>query len=234
MAWWESFFDEAYVDAWAADGAFDASEQQALDLVRFLGLPPGARILDAPCGFGRFAGPLHIAGYEVTGIDASEDQIRLARERHPGPAYELADMRRPPEGPYDAVLNLYSSFGYFADPDHDRTALEAWFAVLRPGGLLVVETMHRDRLAHLWGRPMPPSDLQEEGETDWVTGVRTARVRVDGEVREFQVRLYTVTALVAMLHGTGFTDVEVFGGLSGEPFDPSTRLALRARRPEAA
>jgi SAM-dependent methyltransferase len=139
-------------------------------------------------------------------------------------------MREPPAGPFDAVMNLYSSFGYFEDPDDDVNCLRAWYRVLRPGGTLVLESMHRDRLAWLWGRESDPGTRRETGMTDWTTGVRTSYVQVDGETRMFQVRLYTATDLVGMMTETGFASIEVYGGLDGSPLDPSTRLAIRARR----
>lgn len=228
--WWETFFDQAYVDAWGADGAFDRTEEDVPQLVKLLGLPPGARVLDIPCGFGRFAGPLHDAGYDVTGIDASTVQIELARNRHPGPEYAVGDMRSPPPGPFDAILNLYSSFGYFDDPEDDRRCLTAWHGALRPGGTLVIETMHRDRLAWLWGEPLEPGTRKEEGWTDWRTGVRTSTVELGGQRREFRCRLYSVTEYIGMLEEAGFADIDIFGGLDASPFDPSTRLTIRARR----
>jgi SAM-dependent methyltransferase len=228
--WWKGFFDEAYVRAWESDGAFQSTDDAVVDLLSFLQLEPGAAILDIPCGFGRFAGPLHEAGYDVVGVDAAPDQIRLARENHPGPRYVLGDMRAPPAGPFDAVMNLYSSFGYFEDPEDDVNCLRAWYRVLRPGGTLVLESMHRDRLAWLWGQEPDPGTRREAGTTDWKTGVRTSYVQVDGETRMFRLRLYTATDLVGMMAETGFTSIEVYGGLDGSPLDPSTRLAIRARR----
>lgn len=158
-SWWETFFDEAYVRAWESDGAFQSTDEAVADLLGFLRLEPGAAILDIPCGFGRFAGPLHEAGHDVVGVDASPDQIRLAREHHPGPRYELGDMRDPPPGPFDAVLNLYSSFGYFDDPADDAACLRAWHQVLRPGGTLVLESMHRDCHTCPVARPMPNGEV---------------------------------------------------------------------------
>lgn len=228
--WWETFFDDAYVEAWAADGAFESTGEAAAQLIDLLELGAGTRVLDIPCGFGRFAGPLHEAGFEVVGVDGSPDQIRLARERNPGPDYAVGDMREPPPGPFDAVLNLYTSFGYFDDPEEDVRCLRAWHDVLRPGGVLILETMHRDRLAWLWGRDHDPGARRETGVTDWVTGVRHATVEIGGETRPFRMRLYTATELVRMLTDTGFTRIEVLGGLDRAPLDPSTRLAIRAVR----
>lgn len=228
--WWETFFDDAYVQAWESDGAFRSTDADAADLLGFLQLEPGADVLDIPCGFGRFSRALHRAGHHVVGVDASADQIRLAGEHHPGPRYELGDMREPPPGPFDAVLNLYSSFGYFDDPADDAACLRAWYRVLRPGGILVLETMHRDRLAWLWGQTTDVGARTEFGSTDWTTGVRTSHVEVDGGTRMFRLRLYTATDIVRLLTDAGFTGIEVYGGLDGAPLDPSTRLAIRARR----
>lgn len=201
--------------------------------MEFLDLPAGARLLDVPCGFGRFSQPLHEAGFEVVGVDGSEDQIRRARRDHPGPDYRLGDMREPPTGPFDAVLNLFTSFGYFASPTDDTRCLEAWFEVLRPGGQLVIETMHRDRLAWSWDADRESDDEFESGTTDWATGVRTAKVQIGDEPRHFQVRLYTATDLIRSMQDVGFVDVEAFGGLDASPLDPPRRLVVRGIRPSS-
>lgn len=83
--WWQSFFDDAYVEAWETDGAFESTQEEAMQLIEFLGVGREALVLDIPCGFGRFSGPLHQAGLRVVGVDSSADQIRLAQERNPGP-----------------------------------------------------------------------------------------------------------------------------------------------------
>ncbi|MDP8976989.1 MAG: class I SAM-dependent methyltransferase [Actinomycetota bacterium] len=229
MAWWEDFFDESYVQIWTASGAFEGTDQEVDGLVQLLGLAPGAAILDVACGFGRIAGPLHQRGYRITGIDLSEPQLRLAEERNPGPTYLRADMRRPPAGPFDAVLNVFSSFGYFDDPAQDAAALRAWRGVLRPGGALVMTLMHRDRVAYLQAQPREVrGPVREEGETDWVKGVRTATVTYRDTAKNFRVRLYTVTELVGLLRGAGFGQVAAYGDLWHTPVSPATRLVLHA------
>lgn len=230
--WWDGFFDATYVDAWTEAGAFADTDEQAQRVAALLELPAGASVLDVPCGFGRIAAPLQARGYDVTGADLSADQLAVAAERNPGPRYVRADMRDPPPGPFDAVVNLYSSFGYFADPAEDRRALDAWFEVLGPGGVLLMELVHRDRVAHAYGQePDPDAAVVEDGETDWRIGVREARVTYRGETRAFRVRLYTATELIAALTETGFVEVEARGGLAWGELTPETRLALRARKP---
>lgn len=229
--WWSGFFDDAYIDVWTEQGAFDATAESVEQLIDLLDLPAEARVLDIPCGFGRFSQPLHDAGYDVTGVDLSPIQIGCARRDHPGPDYRIGDMRDPPAGPYDAVVNLFSSFGYFDSRDDDLRCLHAWFDVLRPGGRLVMELMHRDRIAGAFDPETDSVSDIETGVTNWVTGVRTSQVSFGEETREFRFRLYTATELIVALEDVGFADIEAYGDLSGAPLDPSTRLVLRALRP---
>lgn len=186
------------------------------------------------CGFGRIAGRLHERGYRVTGIDLSTDQLRLAEQRDPGPTYLRCSMRDPPAGPYDAVLNVYSSFGYFADRRDDITALRAWHAVLRPGGVLLMDLFHRDAVAHAFGLDdavVERGPTRETGRTDWVTGRRTATITHGAIVKTFHVRLYTATELVRELETAGFAAIEVYGDLHGTTrLSPATRLVVRATR----
>jgi SAM-dependent methyltransferase len=229
VEWWESFFDEHYVQAWTAAGSFTDTDSVIDDVDALLGLQPGAEILDIACGFGRVAGPLSKRGYRVTGIDFSHRQLQLAKQRNPGPTYLEADMRRPPPGPFDAAINLFSSFGYFDDPRDDAAAVTAWATCLRPGGVLVMELMHRDRVAHLYGQPIEhPGGVSETGHTDWVTGMRTSTITYGSIVKTFRFRLYTVTELVQLLHQAGFGHVDAYGALRGGEVSPESRLALRA------
>jgi SAM-dependent methyltransferase len=233
--WWESLFDADYVAAWTAAGAFDRTAEEVEGVIGLIGLPAGARLLDIPCGFGRIAGPLHARGYRVTGADLSADQLRLAAERNPGPSYVRADMRRPPAGPYDAVLNLFTSFGYFAEGADDLAALSAWRAALRPAGLLVMTLMHRDRLAYLEAeaasRPEEAREVEVSGAIDWVRGIHRVTVRHGTWRRTYSIRTYTVTELVRLLTEAGFVGIEAFGGFDRSPVSPRTRLVLRASAP---
>ena len=121
----------------------------------------------------------------------------MAEDRGPGPIYVEADMRRPPTGPFDAAINLFSSFGYFDDPREDTAALTAWSRCLRPGGVLLMELMHRDRLAYWHGQPRDEQGGPVEvGYTDWVTGIRTATMTYGSIVKTSRFRAYTATELL--------------------------------------
>jgi len=56
-------------------------------------LPEGVgSILDAGCGNGAIAGRLAEMGYQVKGIDLSEDGIIIARKAHPKVQFEVASV----------------------------------------------------------------------------------------------------------------------------------------------
>src|SRR5205814_7262616 len=117
-----------------------------------LELPVGARILDCPCGQGRHAHLLAEAGYDVDGADYSRELLARAREGGTGRTvrYTRADMRALPgkwTGRFDAVLNLFTSFGFFASAEDDRRVMDAFARVLRPGGVLVWHGASRDGVA---------------------------------------------------------------------------------------
>jgi SAM-dependent methyltransferase len=235
--WWATFFDDDYTDVWAGAGMFEDTEEEARGVLDLVGGGEGLRILDIPCGFGRHAAVWHRLGHTVTGVDASPDQLAIAAARHPGPTYLQGDLRHPPEGPYDVVCNLFSSFGYFCDRRQDLAALRAWHAVLRPRGVLVMELLHRDRLARLIDeeveRPVGDTGAVEVNRMDWVSGINTSTVTLaDGRQRTFRLRVYTVTELVDLLTDAGFTDLQASGGFNGGPVTPETRLVVVGRRPQ--
>lgn len=246
--WWRDFFDAAYVDAWTAAGAFDHTEEQVEGILDVLDVSAGARILDVPCGFGRISKPLHDHGFEVVGLDISDEQLAMARERNPGPTYIQGDMREPPPGPFDVVLNFFTSFGYFEDIDDDRAALRAWHSVLLEGGVLLMTLQtHRDRL--VWQTAAQESDdgasqgtesasrtIERDDdadvswtmEVDWVAGTQTTEARVGDTVKNFRIRFYAATELVRELHDAGFVDIAVFGGLDRRRLTPQDPLVVRA------
>ncbi len=90
----EELFDETYVALFAPFLSEERSRAEAMAAVRLAGVPPGAEILDCPCGFGRHAFVLAQAGYRVTGADRSEPQLAEAKRRRreaPWPRLVLAD-----------------------------------------------------------------------------------------------------------------------------------------------
>jgi ubiquinone/menaquinone biosynthesis C-methylase UbiE len=238
---WDELFDELYLKTYA-DHEPGVPREEALGAARLAEVEPPAEVLDAPCGYGRHSLVLAEAGFHVTGADRSPVLLDEARRRSGSddwPRWVQADHRELPleDASFDAVLCLFSSLGYRGE-EGDRATLAELHRVLRPGGALVVETQHRDRVMAIYR------------ERDWEereAGVRLEARRFDpvaGEIEtdhsllgadgtrrtlNYTMRLYTATELTRLVAGAGFADVECFGSFDGGPLSRDTRLVLRAR-----
>ena len=243
-ATWDAFFNDFYLRAYADDERQSEAEAQALAAARLAGCPPRGDVLDVPCGFGRHSLPLARASYRVIGVDRSEELLAEARRRAGGerwPKLVRADYRELPfaDESFDVALNLFTSLGYLGDAE-DTKALAEICRVLRPGGRLLIETMHRDLLVRQfreqdWRLAGQGRLLLEQRTFDAAAGVaQTTQTLVDNtgarDSRSFSVRIYTATELVAMLDSAGFEETRCHGDLDGRPFATDTRLVVVARR----
>jgi ubiquinone/menaquinone biosynthesis C-methylase UbiE len=248
MGEWDSVFDETYLETYIPFFDDERTREEALGAATLAGLEPGAEVLDCPCGFGRHSLVLAESGYRVTGLDRSNVQLAEA-ERLRGdaesPRLVRGDYRELPfeDESFDAVLSLFSSFGYL-ERDEDLGVLRGFRRVLRRGGSLVVETIHRDGMArfftrqsrHVWERLPDGSLFLQEREPDWLAGTMAERreiVRTDGTrvERRFVLRFYSMKEWAEMLHEAGFADVQAFGGWDGAntATPDAWRLILRGR-----
>jgi SAM-dependent methyltransferase len=241
---WDALFSDFYLRAYADDERQGEAQAQALAAARLSGCPDGGDLLDVPCGFGRHSVPLAGAGYRVVGVDRSPTLLAEARRRAGSerwPKLVRADYRELPmaDESFDAALNLFTSLGYLGD-EEDTKVLGQIHRVLRPGGRLVIETMHRDLVVrifrdHDWKLLGEGRLLLEQRTFDAASGlVQTTQTLIgstgERESRPFSVRVYTATELLAMLARAGFAEARCYGDLDGAPFGTDTRLVVVARR----
>jgi SAM-dependent methyltransferase len=216
-------------------GRYDTTDSDAREAVALLGLDRGARVLDAACGFGRFAGALLALGCDVVGVDISPAAIAEARRRCPGPEYVVGDLTQPLDiGSFDAIVNVFSSFGYGATVSDDQRVLDGWKRMLRPGGQLLMELSDLERSrARLGGIGVvvqrETNGVQETLRCDPETHVLHIRYVLGEHELEVETRLYWADELVQMLGAAGFEEVRRFGGFDGRPKAPEDRLVLVAR-----
>lgn len=125
-------YDRMYrrFDVWSSGG--DQVRAWFLDEARRR-LPPGSTILELGCGGGTDAAAL-ADGRSYVGVDLSEGQLSLARERLPDLRFLLGDLARVsfPDGIFDAVVAFYV-FNHVPRAEQ-APAFERIFRWLRPGG----------------------------------------------------------------------------------------------------
>lgn len=141
--WFETWFDSPYYHILYKDRD-DTEAQLFMDnLTHYLNLPEEAKILDLACGKGRHAIYLNQLGYEVTGVDLSENSI-IEASKHSNDTlhFKVHDMRVRTEEKYDAVFNLFTSFGYFENEEDNFKTLMAIKESLTEYGFAVIDFMN--------------------------------------------------------------------------------------------
>lgn len=232
--WWESFFDVDYLRIWEGLEAPGETERQASGLWALLNLVPGIKVLDAPCGYGRISRALAERGAHVLGVDFSQDLLAGAEQRRGDlPAerlrYQRHDLRMPlSESGFDVALNIFSSLGYGSEAE-DIAILSNLRAAVRSGGLVFIETTHRDRIvARLLRNPRPANRLPdgtllvEEPSLDPIAGRVETTWYWSGPggsgQKSASIRAYTVTELIQIVEAVGLRIRSVNNGCSTEPF----------------
>jgi SAM-dependent methyltransferase len=115
------------------------------NLTHYLNLPEDAKILDLACGKGRHAIYLNSLDFDVTGADLSENSIAEASKfANDKLHFKVHDMREPFEEKYDAIFNLFTSFGYFEDNADNYKTIKAIHDSLTETGFAVIDFMNVD------------------------------------------------------------------------------------------
>ncbi len=176
-----------------------------------LPLPDFRRVLDVCCGPGRHARGLARAGYDVTGIDRDEVAIDAAAAAVPDATFLVLDQRElgSLEGPYDAALILWQSFGYFGSEDNDRI-LHDIASVLRPQGRLLLDVYDPRFFAERQGRTTETRDARCAAISNHLDGdrlVSTIEYR-DGSQESMDWELFAPDDLAARATAAGFVEVE--------------------------
>ena len=113
------------------------------NLTQYLNLPDKAKVLDLACGKGRHAIYLSQLGYTVLGADLSENSIAEANKNsNTHLSFKVHDMREPFEEKFDAIFNLFTSFGYFEDEADNLKTLIAIKDSLSETGFAVIDFMN--------------------------------------------------------------------------------------------
>ena len=198
---------------------------------------PEAAVLDLGCGPGRITLELARRGFRMTGVDRTARYLATARKgaEEEGLDVELVqgDMREfVRREAFDAVISLFTTFGYFEDPADDRRVVENVYKSLKPGGVFLIDMHGKETLSRIFqertfNRPSPDVIMLEERRVtrNWSWMESRWILIKDGERHETLVshRLYAATEIAAMLEAAGFAGVDVYGNLQGGPYDQTAR-----------
>ncbi len=245
IPWYVTFFGEDYLRLYSPFLPPQKTAREVKDIIHLLNLPVGSAILDLCCGYGRHAVPLAMQGYQVTGLDLSTIFLQQAQVTATQQNVEVrwiqSDMRNIPfENEFDAIINIFTSFGYLQDEYEDQHVLQQVHKALKPGGKFLLETVHQARVVrttspHSITRYSDDLIVLEERHIDLLTSRNEVRVSLldpQGKRTEHRqsMRIYTLTELVRMLENAGLQIQAYYGGLEGGPLTLDSRLALVAQK----
>ncbi len=243
--WYDTAFEGGYLDLYPHRD-LAAARAEVGGLVERGLLAPGARgrVLDLGCGFGRHLLALRERGIDATGLDRS---LALLRRADPSLGGRLVrgDFRALPwrARAFDALLMLFSSFGYFDDGENARVLAEL-VRVLAPGGLVVLDLMNAARVK---ATLVPESRTRRDGleilerrrlERGGTRVVKDVHVRGDdgGERRWSEdVRLYEPGELERLLVVAGLEFLRREGDFDGRAFESDApRQLVWARKRDSS
>lgn len=239
-AWYEPWFGTTYYHLLYRHRSQEEAETLIRHLVERLQLAPGSKVLDLPCGKGRHALALHQYGMDVTGADLSEENILYCKRfETEGLHFVRQDMRSPLAiGYFDAVFNLFTSFGYFDRENENRRVVHAAAASLRQGGFFVLDFLNVSRAIQQLVR-------EEHMDIDGIRFQISRAVEVDKIVKRIvvkdgdvehkyreEVRILSRADLESFLEKAGFTVDAVLGDYALSPFEEasSPRIIFIARK----
>jgi SAM-dependent methyltransferase len=222
----------------------EAAVEEVEQAIRLLELRPGQHVLDLCCGIGRHALELSRRGLRVTGVDRTSAFLEEARRHAASEGLEVEFVREDarrfcrPEA-FDAVINMFTSFGYSEDPQEDALILRNAHASLRPGGGMLMDIVGKEVIAARyrerdWYQDGDAILLEERRLVGPWERIQTRWILLVGDRREeleLSLRLYAATELRDLFRRCGFREVRVFGDLAGAPYDQGARrLVVVARK----
>ena len=143
--WFTDWFNTSYYHTLYKDRNDLEAQLFMKNITAFLALPKTTHILDLPCGKGRHAVFLNSLGYKVTGADLAENSIQIAQKfENNSLKFKVHDMRQPLNNQYDAIFNLFTSFGYFEEDKEDLLILENIKNGLNKDGFFVFDFLNAD------------------------------------------------------------------------------------------
>ena len=216
--WFSTWFDSPYYHILYKNRNEEEAQVFMDNITNYLNMPENGTILDLACGKGRHSIYLNKLGYQVTGVDLSENSIAIANESsNESLQFKTHDMREPVNETYDAVFNLFTSFGYFDTYEDNIKTLKAIKDSINEYGFGVIDFFNADFI-------IENLVAEETKEIDGITFnikrfvenkkiIKEIRFEDKGETYNFteKVSAFTLTDFEAMMEEAGIYLLEIFG-----------------------
>jgi SAM-dependent methyltransferase len=231
--WFASWFDTPYYHILYKDRNYREAQIFMDNLTHYLNLPDKAKVLDLACGKGRHSIYLNQLGYDVTGADLSENSIVEANKNaNETLHFVVHDMRDSYEEKFDAIFNLFTSFGYFEKEEDNLKTLIAIKESLSEYGFAVIDFMNTytvlenlisDEIKEMEGITFHIKRYELDGFI-----IKEINFEDKGEKFHFveKVKAYTLEDFQRMMNETGIYLLDTFGDYKLKKFHKNTSERL--------
>jgi len=218
--WFESWFGSPYYKILYKHRDVEEARDFVSHLVGYFKPLPLSKILDIACGEGRFSLEFAKKGFDVTGIDLSNESIAIAKKQEKeNLQFFVHDMRFPFYINYfDFAFNFFTSFGYFENKRDNQMATNAFAKSIKHGGVLVIDYLNREKSLH----DLVPNEVVERGDykfyinrkledNHFIKKISVTDERGGQHVFKESVAAFTLTDFIGMFKKAGLSLFNTFG-----------------------
>lgn len=238
--WFKTWFDSPYYHILYRQRDEKEAGWFIRSLIDFLKPTPGCVMLDQACGKGRHARILASLGFDVTGIDLSENSIAFCKQfENEHLHFAMHDMRRIISvNTFDYVFNLFTSIGYFRHDHDQQLTVSSAAAALKRDGYYIIDFMN---VHWVISRLVPEVHKTIDGiefhlsrrvENGFI--IKEIKFRAENHDHHFTeyVEAMTMDDFDRYFQFAGLKRMHTFGNYSLQPFDKheSERLILIAQK----
>lgn len=227
--WFVKWFDTDYYHILYKDRDYKEAALFIDNITSYLNIPDNAKVLDLCCGKGRHSSYLNSLGFDVLGVDLSENSIAEAKKNENDSLhFKTHDMREPVGQKFDAVFNLFTSFGYFEDTQDNLKTLKAIQESLTEDGFAVIDFMNVHKV-------IPNLVTSEEKHVDGIDfhitrwhkdGYIFKNIKFEDKGQEYdfteRVKALTLEEFESMMEEAGIYLLDIFGDYRLGKFNKET------------
>jgi cyclopropane fatty-acyl-phospholipid synthase-like methyltransferase len=217
----------------------DVTTEEIDHIIKLLNVEKGTKILDLCCGIGRHSLELARRGYSVVGVDLTEEYLAKARKQAESEGLHIEFIRNDMRHfcqieSFDAIINMFTAFGYFEDVSDDKRVLLNVWSSLRKGGKLLIDIIGKEVIAKMfsereWRKCNDNIFLRESKVCqNWSWCQNKWMMLENGKLKEFSFghRIYSAVELASLLNDSGFSSVNIYGDLAGAEYDHNAKRLI--------
>lgn len=239
--WFEDWFNSYFYHLLYSHRDFSEAEEFISKLFNYLALPKqNTNVLDLACGKGRHSIQINKLGFKVVGMDLSEESIAAAQlKSNSNLSFKTGDMRTFSfPVPFDIVVNLFTSFGYFKTEGDNQKVIHAISKNLKKDGILVLDYLNVLKAT----QNFPTEETIDKKEIIFKVKkavedqfiVKNIEFETNSKSYHFQefVKMIDLDLFKVYLKNAGLNIIETFGSYNLDKFEINTsdRLILIAKK----